>query len=59
MSAYLDYKGIPYRKVEVTPIFKREMDWSPNYKKMPTVKVERKDGAVSVSVTVLCNACCF
>ena len=43
--AFLDYYGIKYGKVEVNPLFKREMKFS-TYKKVPFIVVEG-DGAGS------------
>lgn len=43
--AFLDYYGIKYGKVEVNPLFKREMKFS-TYKKVPFIVVEG-DGAES------------
>lgn len=39
IRAFLDYYGIEYAKVEVHPIFKREIDFS-NYKKVPIIIVD-------------------
>ena len=36
IRTYLDYYGIEYKKVEVHPIFKREISFS-DYKKVPIV----------------------
>ena len=39
MRTFLDYYGIEYTKVEVHPIFKREISFS-DYKKVPIVIVD-------------------
>ena len=39
MRTFLDYYGIEYTKVEVHPIFKREIGFS-DYKKVPIVIVD-------------------
>lgn len=39
VRTFLDYYGIEYTKVEVHPIFKREIDFS-NYKKVPIIIVD-------------------
>ena len=39
IRAFLDYYGIEYTKVEVHPIFKREIEFS-NYKKVPIIIVD-------------------
>ena len=31
----LDYKGVPYQTVEVHPLFKSEISWCKDYKKVP------------------------
>eukprot|EP00793_Prasinoderma_coloniale_P005468 PRCOL_00004876-RA len=39
VKAYLDGRGIPYRTVEVNPLFKKEIKFSPDYRKVPIVMV--------------------
>jgi glutathione S-transferase len=36
VKAVLDYQGVPYRTVEVHPLFKSELSWS-EYKKVPVL----------------------
>ncbi len=46
--AFLDYYGIQYKKVEVNPLFKREMKFS-SYKKVPFIVVDHnKDSTEGV-----------
>lgn len=46
-SAFLDYYKVPYKVVEVNPIFKKEIKWS-EYKKVPILMV---DGAQMIDST--------
>lgn len=39
LSAFLDYYNVPYKVVEVNPIFKKEIKWS-EYKKVPILMVD-------------------
>ncbi|KAK3269432.1 hypothetical protein CYMTET_22126 [Cymbomonas tetramitiformis] len=36
VKAFLDFHNVPYRVVEVNPLFKKELDWS-EYKKVPVL----------------------
>ena len=47
--AFLDYYGIQYKKVEVNPLFKREMKFS-SYRKVPFIIVDDSEsGTIQVS----------
>lgn len=46
--AFFDYYGIKYTKVEVNPLFKREMKFS-SYRKVPFIVVGSSDDALQVS----------
>eukprot|EP00741_Cyanophora_paradoxa_P004172 tig00000786_g4053.t1 len=39
VKAYLDYHKIPYKVVEVNPMYKREIKWSLKYQKVPILTV--------------------
>eukprot|EP00897_Mesotaenium_endlicherianum_P005322 jgi/Mesen1/4818/ME000243S04000 len=41
VKAYLDYRSIPYRIVEVNPLGKKELKWS-QYKKVPVIVVDNE-----------------
>jgi len=49
VKAFLDYNKVPYRIVEVNPLFKKELSWS-TYKKVPTVVVngEQINGSATI-----------
>eukprot|EP00040_Diaphanoeca_grandis_P023861 m.130350 g.130350 ORF g.130350 m.130350 type:complete len:339 (-) comp29473_c0_seq4:85-1101(-) len=42
LRAYLDYRNIAYRKVEVDPLFKKELAFSKDYKKVPVCILDGK-----------------
>lgn len=51
--AFLDFNKIPYKIVEVNPLFKKEIKWS-DYKKVPILTV---DGEQLVDSSGLCPSC--
>ena len=51
IRTFLDYYGIEYTKVEVHPIFKREIGFS-NYKKVPIVVVDDEIQVLLVKILV-------
>ncbi|CAI7801983.1 unnamed protein product [Closterium sp. NIES-53] len=56
-AAFLDYYDIPYRVVEVNPVGKKELKWSP-YKKVP-VLVVNGESLVDSSGAALVPCCPF
>ncbi|XP_040573034.1 prostaglandin E synthase 2 [Lepeophtheirus salmonis] len=44
VRAFLDYFGISYDIVEVNSVFRKEIKWSPNYKKVPILVVKTPQG---------------
>ncbi|CAI7809716.1 unnamed protein product [Closterium sp. NIES-54] len=57
VKAFLDYYDIPYRVVEVNPVGKKELKWSP-YKKVP-VLVVNGESLVDSSGAALVPCCPF
>lgn len=51
VKAALDYRGVPYRAVEVHPLFKGELSWS-TYKKVPLVVLPNGDSLTESSKIV-------
>ncbi|XP_030625713.1 prostaglandin E synthase 2-like isoform X2 [Chanos chanos] len=59
LRAFLDYYGIPYETVEVSPVTRQEIKWS-EYKKVPVLMIEGKetlqlnDSSVIISAMKTC-----
>lgn len=52
VRAFLSYKGIPYEKVEVHPLNKKEIAFSKNYRKVP-ILVDTDGRQINDSTNIL------
>merc|ERR1711865_1119118 len=53
-KALLDYHSIPYRTVEVNPVAKKELAFTPDYKKVPIAVIDGEQFNGSMDIVARC-----